>query len=105
MKNERHGAVEAAAALRAIGKHAAVVSMPCLDLFERQTEYYRRTILGSAPRIAIEAGARLGLGPLDRRTRRLHRHERVRRLGAPDLYRHFGITADAVVEAAKSLAN
>ncbi len=53
-------AVEAAAALRALRKHAAVVSMPCWDLFERQTEDYRRTMLGSAPRIAIEAGARLG---------------------------------------------
>jgi hypothetical protein len=82
LKNERHGAVEAAAPLHAIGKHAAVVSMPCWDLFERQTEDYRRTILGSAPRIAIEAGARLGSGTAGSANAASSWHERVRRLGA-----------------------
>ena len=68
-------AMEAAKTLRADGKRVAVVSMPSWDLFEQQPAEYRAEVLGSAPRIAIEAGARLRLGPLDRRTRRLHRHE------------------------------
>ena len=53
-------AVEAAAALRGLGKKAAVVSMPSWDLFELQGADYQRRVLGSAPRVAIEAGARLG---------------------------------------------
>ena len=42
------------------GLAAAVVSMPSWELFEEQDADYRRAILGSAPRIAVEAAARLG---------------------------------------------
>src|SRR5690606_535053 len=37
------------------GVEAAVVSMPCWELFEEQDEDYRRVILGTAPRVAVEA--------------------------------------------------
>ncbi len=97
-------AVEAATVLRALGKNAAVVSMPSWDLFEQQSADYQRTILGSAPRVAIEAGARLGW---DRWIGERGAFVGMKGFGAsapaPDLYRHFGITADAVVEAAKAL--
>jgi transketolase len=97
-------AVEAAKALRALGRRAAVVSMPSWDLFERQNEDYRRMILGTAPRIAIEAGARLGW---DRWIGERGVFIGMKGFGASapaaDLYRHFGITAEAAVEAAKSL--
>ena len=53
-------AMEAAKAWRAKGKYVAVVSMPCWDLFEAQPADYQAKVLGSAPRIAIEAGARFG---------------------------------------------
>ena len=38
----------------------AVVSMPCWELFEKQPEAYQKTILGEAPRIAIEAAVPFG---------------------------------------------
>ncbi len=97
-------AVEAAAALRALGKNAAVVSMPSWDLFEQQSADYQRATLGSAPRVAIEAGARLGW---DRWIGDRGVFIGMTGFGASapasDLYRHFGITADALIEAAKAL--
>ena len=39
---------------------AAVVSMPCWELFERQSEAYRRDVLGTAPRVGVEAALRFG---------------------------------------------
>jgi len=81
-----------------------VVSLPCWELFEQQDESWRAQVLGGAPRIGIEAGVAFGwerwLGP------------ECRFIGmtgfgasAPveDLYRHFGITAEALVAAVKRL--
>jgi hypothetical protein len=42
------------------GSSAAVVSMPCWEKFETQDQGYRNEVLGTAPRIAVEAAARLG---------------------------------------------
>ena len=49
-------AVEAAEALAKSGVQAAVVSMPSFELFRKQSAAYRLEVLGSAPRVAIEAG-------------------------------------------------
>ena len=57
-------AVEAAKALAGEGIAAAVVSMPCFELFEAQAESYRNAVLGSAPRVAVEAAARVRLGEM-----------------------------------------
>ena len=46
--------------LAADGIGAAVVSMPCWELFEQQPEDYRSAVLGTAPRVAVEAAVRLG---------------------------------------------
>ena len=78
---------------------AAVVSLPCWELFSRQGPAYREAILGTAPRIGIEAASGFGwerwLGPdgvfigMDE-------------FGVPapagELYRQFGITPEAVAE-------
>ncbi|MCI5073884.1 transketolase [Oricola sp.] len=84
---------------------AAVVSMPCWELFEAQDEAYRRDVLGTAPRIAIEAAARLGW---DRWIGEDGAFVGMTSFGASapagDLFKHFGITADAVVEEAVRLA-
>ncbi len=97
-------AMDAAKALRAEGKRVAVVSMPSWDLFEAQPTDYRARVLGSAPRIAIEAAARFGW---DRYLGERGVFIGMKGFGASapasDLYRHFGITADAVVKAAESL--
>lgn len=95
-------AVEAQSQLAAEGIGAAVVSLPCWEAFERQDAAYRTKVLGSAPRIAIEAAGELGW------------HKYIGSDGdfigmssfgasgpAPELYAHFGITAEALVAAAK----
>ncbi len=55
-------ALEAREQLQSDGIPTRVVSMPCLELFEEQTEEYRNEILPSpvTARLAIEAGVRLG---------------------------------------------
>ena len=94
-------AIEAAARLEKEGIVAAVVSMPCTDLFELQDDAYRAEVLGTAPRIAIEAAARLGW---DRWIGERGQFIGMTTFGASapaeELYRHFGITGDAIVDAA-----
>ncbi|PJG47091.1 transketolase [Sphingobium sp. LB126] len=94
-----------AAAERLASEHAiaaAVVSMPCWDRFEMQDERYRADVLGTAPRVAIEAAARLGW---DRWIGERGTFIGMQGFGASapadQLYRHFGITADAVVDTAQ----
>ncbi|MER9861876.1 transketolase [Mesorhizobium sp. M0185] len=99
--------IAVAAALRLETEHgiaAAVVSMPCWELFEEQDADYRKAVLGSAPRIAIEAAARLGW---DRWIGETGTFVGMAGFGAsapaPDLYRHFDITPEAVAAAALKL--
>lgn len=97
-------AVQAHEELAEQGILARVVSMPCWEVFEAQNSAYRTSVLGSVPRIAIEAGVRFGwdryLGPSD---------NFIGMTGfgasapATDLYTHFNITVDAIVEAVKGL--
>jgi transketolase len=86
------------------GMAAAVVSMPSWELFEAQDLEYRRAVLGTAPRVAIEAAARLGW---DRWIGDNGVFIGMTGFGAsapaPDLYRHFAITPEAVAEAARKL--
>ena len=86
------------------GIRAAVVSMPSWELFEAQNAEYRAQVLGNAPRIAVEAAARLGW---DRWIGERGAFVGMTSFGASApaeaLYAHFGITAEAVAEAALSL--
>ncbi len=97
-------AVAARAALQADGIPTAVVSMPCCELFDRQDEAYRRATLGPGTvRIAVEAGVSLGW---DRYIGDGGGFVGMTGFGAsapaPVLYEKFGITADAVAEAARA---
>ncbi|MGO3927591.1 transketolase [Rhodopseudomonas pseudopalustris] len=96
-------ALEAACKLEGEGIKAAVVSAPCFELFAEQDEAYRATVLGTAPRIGVEAardidwrrwigdgGAFVGMTGFGASA------------PAPVLYQKFGITADAVTDAAKA---
>ena len=90
-------AVEAAERLAAEGIRAAVVSMPCFELFAAAAAAYRDSVLGTAPRVAVEAALRQGWDIVLVAGRRLHRH-----VGAsaparrPAIFsRAFGITAEA----------
>jgi transketolase len=53
-------AVGAADLLEGDGVSARVVSLPCWELFQAQPAEYRREILGSSPRVSIEAAATFG---------------------------------------------
>lgn len=97
-------AVEAAEALDAEGYGVAVVSMPAWDLFDAQPEVYRDEVLGTAPRIAVEAAGKFGW------TRYVASEADV--IGMPGfgasapaerLYQEFGITKEAIIARAKAL--
>jgi transketolase len=97
-------ATEAAALLAKDGIAAAVVSMPCWELFDAQDKAYQASVMGTAPRVAVEAASCFGW---------------ERWVGSPEnmigmagfgasgpyeqLYAHFGITAVAVAARAKAL--
>ena len=95
-------AVAAQKQLKNLGIDVNVVSMPCCELFDNQSEEYKQSILGSAPRIAVEAasiygwekytgmnGATIGLSGFGTSGK------------GEDVYAHFGITADHIVEVVK----
>ena len=97
-------AVAAAHELAMEGIKAAVVSMPCWELFERQSEDYQRKVLGTAPRVGVEAALRFGWDRwLGERSAFIGMKGFGASAPAPELYKHFGITAEAVAAAAKSL--
>ena len=104
-------ALAARETLEAEGIGTRVVSMPCMELFLAQDEAYRRKILPPGPvRIGIEAGMRQGWDQLlmgERGNSRKADFVGMDSFGASapagDLYKHFGITAEAVVAKAKAL--
>ncbi len=97
-------AVKAAAELNAAGVKTRVVSMPSTNVFDRQDAAYKASVLGTAKRVAIEAGvtdfwrkyvglegAVVGIDTFGE--------------SAPGgvLYKHFGFTAENLVAVAKSV--
>jgi transketolase len=94
-------AFEARKLLAANGILAAVVTMPCWQLFEAQDQGYRDRVLGSAPRVAVEAAVRFGW---DRYIGSDGTFIGMKSFGesgpAPEVFKHFGITADRVAAAA-----
>jgi len=101
--SEVHLALLARERLQAEGVPVAVVSLPCFELFERQGAAYRTEVLGTAPRIAIEAASPFGW------TRYVAGEEDVVGMttfgaSAPyqALYQHFGITVEAIVDRARA---
>jgi transketolase len=97
-------AMDAREMLAKEGIRAAVVSMPCWELFERQSEDYRVSVLGSAPRIGVEAAVRLGWDRwLGERSAFIGMEGFGASAPVEALYPHFGITAEKVAAAARSL--
>jgi transketolase len=86
------------------GTGTAVVSMPCWELFDEQDEDYRQQVLGpGTQRVAVEAAVRLGW---DRYIGEHGKFVGMSGFGASapaaHLYEHFGITAAAVADAART---
>jgi transketolase len=90
--------------LAAAGLRAAVVSMPCWELFEQQDEAYHTAVLGSAPRVGVEAGVRMGWNRwLGRNAAFVGMTGFGASAPAEALYPHFHITAERVTELARGL--
>ncbi|WP_325063111.1 transketolase [Halovulum marinum] len=104
-------AMEAQTQLEAKGIGTRVVSMPCEELFEQQDDRYRARVLPRGPvRIGIEAALRYGWDRWltgERGSAAKAGFVGMESFGASapagDLFKHFGITADAVVERAEAL--
>ena len=96
-------AMDARAKLKADGINAAVVSMPSWEMFDAQTESYRAQVLGDGVRVAVEAASTFGwekyVGP---KGAVIGMTTFGASAPAPEIYKHFGITADAVVKAVKA---
>lgn len=99
-------AVEAKAKLNEQGVKVRIVSMPSTNIFDEQSQEYKESVLPKniLKRVAVEAGVTLGwykyVG-LEGRVIGLDRFG----ASAPykTLYKEFGITTDAIVEAVNSL--
>ncbi|WP_196158726.1 transketolase [Reinekea sp. G2M2-21] len=93
-------AVEAAEKLTAKGKQVQVVSMPCTDVYDQQDASYKDSVMpAGVKRFAIEAGAKdfwykyVGLeGGI------IGMESFGESAPAGELFKHFGITSDALVE-------
>ena len=105
-------AMKARDILQAKGIGTRVVSMPCMELFAAQDESYRRKVLPGGPvRVGIEAALRDGgwdrwlLGERGKEAKA----DFVGMTGfgasapAPELYKHFGITAEAAAARVEAL--
>ncbi len=94
-------AVEAKEKLQAEGINARVVSMPCFEIFEEQNEAYKNQVLGAKNilRVGVEAAISqgwekyLGLDGIFVGMKSFGASAK-----AEDLYKHFGITAEAICE-------
>jgi len=99
-------ALEAAETLTASGVKVAVVSAPCFELFDQQNADYRKSVLGTAPRVAVEAGVVTGW---EKYLGENGAFVGMSSFGASapieDLYPHFGITAKTTVTAVRGLLN
>jgi transketolase len=95
---------KAAAALAAQNIKAVVVSAPCLELFAAQSAAYRASVLGTAPRVVVEAGVEQGWGKIiGDNGAFVGMSSFGASAPADELYAHFDITAEAVATAAKTL--
>lgn len=94
-------AVEAQKKLLEQNIDVAVVSMPCMELFEEQSMLYQMDVLGNKPVISMEAAATFGWNRFAQRT------IGIDTFGASgpanELYEHFGLTSDNLVEEVKQL--
>ena len=81
-----------------------VVSMPCWELFDRQDQSYRDNVIGTAPAmVAVEAGSTFGWEKYVGSNGAVIGMNSFGASGPyQDVYEHFGITAEAVADAARA---
>jgi len=98
-------AMEARDQLKAEGISAAVVSMPCLDKFEEQSQDYRDQVTQlETPVVVVEAAIEQSWGKyLGGNGKFVGMSTFGASAPANELYEHFGITTQNVVNAAKKI--
>jgi transketolase len=97
-------AVWAAAELAKDGIKAAIVSMPSFELFRRQPESYRLSVLGGAPRIGVEAAIAQGWCEwLRHKDAFVGLSEFGASAPGAQVFEHFGLTPARAAEAARAL--
>ena len=97
-------AVEARNELAEEGIEVAVVSMPCTELFDRQDISYQEEVLGTAPRIAIEAASKFGWERYVGLNGDIIGMDGFGASGpAAELYNYFGITKEEIIDSVKNL--
>jgi transketolase len=97
-------AVKAQQTLSAKGISTRVVSVPCVELFAEQPEAYQQAVIGNSPvKIAVEAAIRQGWDHLIGSDGIFIGMSSFGASGPyKELYKHFGITPEAVVAAAEA---
>lgn len=98
--------IEAKEALAKEGIDVRVVSMPCMDIFEKQPQEYKEKVLPKSvrARVAVEALSEFGWGKyvgLDGKTVCLDRFGASAPAGV--LFKEFGFTVDNVVKTVKEV--
>lgn len=90
-------AIEASKRLGTLGVSVAVVSLPCWSIFDAQPLEYRKSVLGNAPRLAIEAASPFGW------TRYVKNEDHVigvdsfgASASSDELYSQFGLTVENI---------
>ncbi len=101
-------AIDAAKLLESEGKAVRVVSVPCLDVFDKQSEEYKESILPSdcRKRVAVEAASSVSWGKyvgLDGAYVTMNGFGESAPAG--ELFDRFGFTAQNVAAVARSLFN
>lgn len=97
-------AVNAQKLLREKGIEVAVVSMPCTELFDKQSPQYQDEVLGNCPRVAVEAGSKFGWEKYTGLKGDIIGMDGFGASGPADkLFEYFGITVDEVVESVENL--
>lgn len=98
--------LQAQAALREKGVNARVISMPCTEIFERQSAEYKESVLPAAvrARVCVEAGSPLGwykYAGLDGKVIGMESFGASAPAG--ELFKHYGFTAEHIAQTAESL--
>ena len=94
-------AVDAQKILQQKGIDVAVVSMPCMELFEEQSLNYQLEVLGTAPVISVEAASTFGWNRYAQKTIGIDTFGAS--APASRLYEHFGLTPECVADEVISL--
>ena len=99
---EVHLALEAQSKLMTQGYNVRVVSMPCMELFDAESDEYKESVLPSTmtARVGVEAGSKFGWGSIVGMTgKMLSVDDFGMSAPAPEIYEAKGITVKAIVDA------